>query len=141
MEFQYLLQGLVAVASRAEAVGRAVKQRFKDRMEQSAKNLLPHSISNRGDDQRAELARLLGNILSSQGEGIEGTVLQIALQSREILDQISFKHFDADPVDACCATVAFDRLEGGVQKWQGNPPSEGVCFWFGDGKQGHDDFS
>ncbi len=141
MEPQHPVERLMAVASRAEPEGRVVKQRFKDGMEQSAKSLLPHSISNRGDAQRAELARLFGNILSSQGQGIEGTILQPPLQSREILDQIGFKHFDADPVDACCATVAFDRLEGGVQEWQGNPPSEGVCFWFGDGKQGHDDFS
>src|SRR5437867_10841009 len=65
MEFQYFFEGLVAVASRAEAEGRVVKQQFKDGMEQSAKGLLRHSISNRGDTQRTELARLFGNILPS----------------------------------------------------------------------------
>src|SRR6266481_3173803 len=65
MEHQHPVQCLVAVASRAEAEGRVVKQRLKDGMEQSAKSLLRHPISNRGDTQRAELARLLGNILPS----------------------------------------------------------------------------
>jgi hypothetical protein len=51
------------------------------------------------------------------------------------------KHFDADFVDARCAAIAFDRFESGEQKRLSNPPGEGVSFYFGDGKQGHVDFS
>jgi hypothetical protein len=57
------------------------------------------------------------------------------------LGKVGFEHLDAHLVDARCAAIAFDRLEGGLQQRLSDPPSEGVSFWFGDGKQGHVDFS
>ena len=62
---QHLRQRLMAVASGPEAEGRVVKQQFKDRMKQSTKRLLRHPVTNCGDTQRAELARLLGKVLPS----------------------------------------------------------------------------
>ena len=52
--FDGQLQSLMAVASRTEAEGRLVKQRFKDRLEQAAQDLLSNAIANRGDTERAE---------------------------------------------------------------------------------------
>src|SRR6185436_21014341 len=52
--FDGQLQGLMAVASRTEAGGRLVKQRFEDRLEQAAQDLLSNAIADRGDTERAE---------------------------------------------------------------------------------------
>jgi hypothetical protein len=59
------LQGLMAVASRAEAEGRLVKQRFKDWVQQAAQDLLSHAIANRRDTQRAKFPSALVEVLAT----------------------------------------------------------------------------
>src|SRR5229473_1072185 len=51
-----LLQGLMAVASRTEAEGRLVKQRFEQRVEQAAQDLLSDPVADRGDTERTKFS-------------------------------------------------------------------------------------
>src|SRR6266436_2901739 len=52
--FHSQFQGLMAVASWTEAEGRLVKQRFEDRMQQAAQDLLSDPVANRGDTERTK---------------------------------------------------------------------------------------
>jgi hypothetical protein len=44
----------MAVASGAEAKGRLMEQRFKDRVQQAAQDLLSDAIADRGNPERTE---------------------------------------------------------------------------------------
>jgi hypothetical protein len=141
MVFENLLHRLVAVTSLAEAEGRVMKQPLEDGVEQASQDFLSHSVANGGDTQRAELSRLFRNEFPTEWKRREGAILQLPLQSLEVLDEIGLEHAEADLVDARRAAVAFDGLEGVPQQRLGNPPSEGVCFLFGFWKHSHVDFS
>jgi hypothetical protein len=130
----------VTISSRPEAEGRIVKQPFKDRVQQASYDFLSNAIPDGGDTKRTE-ALAFWNEVATQWEGLKRAILEVAFQGREILGQVSLKHLDADPVDARRTAIAFDRLEGGVQKRCGDPPSEGVCLYLSNRKQGHADFS
>jgi HEAT repeat protein len=55
------LDGHVAVATLAKAKGSGMEQRIKDRVEESAKNLLSNAIPNSGDAQGSEFLVILRN--------------------------------------------------------------------------------
>jgi hypothetical protein len=71
VEFEDSFQCLMTTTSRPEAKGRIVKQRFKDRVQQAASNLLRDPVANRGDTQRTELARSLGRNFRRSAKGME----------------------------------------------------------------------
>src|SRR5262245_57327601 len=134
MEFKNLVQGQVTVAHGPKPKGRIVKQPLEDRMEQASQDFLSHPVTNGGDTQRAELTRLFQDELAPKRKRREGAILQLPFQSQEVLGQVGLKHLQTNLVDARRAAIASDRLEGIRQQRLGNPPSEGVCFLFGNGK-------
>jgi len=116
MQFQDVGQCHVTIASWTEAKGRFVKQPFEDRLQQASTDFLRDPVPDGGDTQRAELTSAFIQEVTAQRQWLERAILKVTFQGGEVLDQVLFEHFDANPIDACGTTVAADRLKGGVQQ-------------------------
>ena len=130
VEPESLFQRLMAVASGAEAVGRVMKQRFKDRRQQAANHLLSHPVFDGWNAEGANLRFIFGNEGAPQREGLKRTLFQLPQQSLEILFKVGFKPLDADLVDSRGATIALDGFETVPQQSAGDASGEGVGFDF-----------
>jgi len=102
----------MAIALRTKTEGRVVEQRFEDRREEATNNLLSNPIANGRNAQRAKLRIVLRNESPAKRERAEIAVLQIAHKGKEIIDEVSFEHHDADLIDARCPAITLDRLKG-----------------------------
>jgi hypothetical protein len=111
VEPESLFQGLMAVTSRAEAVGRVMKQGFKDRRQQAANHLLSHTVFDGWNAEGANLRFIFGNEDAPQRVRLKRTLLQLPQQSLEILFKVGFKPLDTDLVDSRGATIALDGFE------------------------------
>jgi hypothetical protein len=128
MVFEDPRDGPVAVASRAEAVGRVVKLRLEDRRQETPKHLLRDPIPNRRDAQRTEFAVAFVDELAAQGLGLKPPGLEIAHHRLQVGVEVGRKHLDADLVDAGGSAIALDRMECGQHKLRGDAPGERVNF-------------
>jgi hypothetical protein len=130
VETQSRFQGLMAVAPRAEAVGRVMKQGFKDRRQQAANHLLSHTVFDGWNAEGAKLRFIFGNEGAPQRVGLKRTLFQLPQQSLEILFKVGLEHPNADLVDSRGATIALDGFETVTQQSAGDASGEGVGFDF-----------
>src|SRR5437870_11709919 len=132
----------MTVAPWAEAVGRLVKQRLEDQLQEAANHLLGDAISNCWNTERAKVRFIFGDESAPQRERLEGAVLELPHEGVEVVGQVGLEHFDADLVNARLAPVSFDRFEGGAKQGQGDSAGERMslalgrqvhsCCWFYD---------
>jgi hypothetical protein len=131
MESKEGLKRLVGVAVLNVGEGRWMKQGFEDGSQKAANHLLGHSIPDGRNAEGTKLRIILGNEDPTKGFGLKRTLFKVLHQSLEIVLKIGLKHLDANLVDTCGPTVAFDRFEGGQDQLWGNSSGERVNFLFG----------
>src|SRR6266852_4841204 len=122
----------MAVATWPEAIGVVMKQPLEERAQELPKHLLGNPVADGGDPQRACLARPLGDVHASQGQGLESTPrLEITHQGEQILFEVSLEHSNADLVNPRCPAIPPDVAKSAVHEVRGDPSRQRMNFDLG----------
>ena len=135
MEFDDPLDGHMTAAGRPEAIGIVVKNPLEERIQELPKHFLSHTVADRRDTQRPCLAVALGDMDATQGQGLEGPILEASHQGQQVLQEIVLEESDADLVNPRRTAIAFHVAEGSEHDSRGDTPGQRMRFDLGHSRR------
>jgi hypothetical protein len=121
------LDGLVRVATWAEAKGFLGERRVKDGFKEGANDLLSHPVPDGGDTQGSRFALALWDVDPQEGLGVVvASVFEVVHQGGEVLFEIGLEHRNRHPIHTGSSSIAFDLLEGFAHTGHIDTSREGV---------------
>lgn len=120
METEGLFDRLMAVASLAEAEGRVMKERFKDRIEEAANHFLCNPVFDGWNAERPNFRLILRNEDAAERAGLKCALFEFPHQRHKVFIAVVLKHLDANLIDPSGATIALDSLKAVQQQSEGD---------------------
>src|SRR3954452_7055080 len=112
-----LPQGILGRSPFAVSEAGVIEYRLEDRLQPGQQRLLAYPVINGRDTERARLARLAGfrDQVSSHRQGVIGVVLELLMESVQLLVEHLLEIHQGLPIDATGPSVALDPQPGILQ--------------------------